>query len=294
VPNNKYDNYDGTSMATPHVSGAALVLWNKFPDKTNVEIRDALNAGAIDLGATGRDDYYGNGLLNYWNSYNILDDGATSPPTASPIPPPPTASPTPCPGGSSFVLTLLTDNYGGETTWNLWKTDPASFVADGGPYNNGESVIFEQCISDGCYTFGIYDSYGDGICCGYGDGNYSITVGGVTVKESDGRFGSEEITQFCSPFCVQSTLPVFDTGMGCYDMSDSSLCDDEEWKTHCPSTCGVCNEYSCVDSVAAVNYNGRRYDACALLQEQNQRTIDTYCRNEDAFSTCRETCGVCE
>jgi len=75
VPRGRYDIYDGTSMAAPHVSGAALVLWNKFPSATNVEIRDALNAGAIDLGASGRDDFYGNGLLNYWNSYEILNGG---------------------------------------------------------------------------------------------------------------------------------------------------------------------------------------------------------------------------
>jgi len=73
VPNNQYDIYDGTSMATPHVSGAALVLWNKVPTATNTEVRNALNAGAIDLGAPGRDNYYGNGLLNYWNSLDILN-----------------------------------------------------------------------------------------------------------------------------------------------------------------------------------------------------------------------------
>jgi len=82
VPNNRYDNYDGTSMATPHVSGAALVLWSKFPSATNVEIRDALNGGAIDLGSTGYDVYYGNGLLNYWNSYDILSAGTA--PTPAP------------------------------------------------------------------------------------------------------------------------------------------------------------------------------------------------------------------
>jgi len=74
IPRDRYANYDGTSMATPHVSGAALVLWNKFPSATNIEIRDALNAGAIDLGATGRDEFYGYGLLNYWNSYGILSE----------------------------------------------------------------------------------------------------------------------------------------------------------------------------------------------------------------------------
>jgi len=76
IPGNGYDFYDGTSMATPHVSGAALALWNNFPSATNVEIRAALNNGAIDLGSPGRDVFYGYGLLNYWNSYDILSGGS--------------------------------------------------------------------------------------------------------------------------------------------------------------------------------------------------------------------------
>merc|ERR1719330_1880363 len=60
-PGSNYAYYDGTSMATPHVSGAALVLWNKVPSATNAEVRAALNAGATDLRAPGRDNYYGNG-----------------------------------------------------------------------------------------------------------------------------------------------------------------------------------------------------------------------------------------
>ena len=45
-----YDSYDGTSMATPHVPGLAMVLWNKYPSYTNAEVRTALEGGAKDLG----------------------------------------------------------------------------------------------------------------------------------------------------------------------------------------------------------------------------------------------------
>ena len=31
------------------------------------------------------------------------------------------------------------------------------------------------CLPDGCYDFVIYDSYGDGICCSYGIGSYTLT-----------------------------------------------------------------------------------------------------------------------
>ncbi len=37
-----YDYYDGTSMATPMVSGAAALLWSKFPLLNNAQIKDIL------------------------------------------------------------------------------------------------------------------------------------------------------------------------------------------------------------------------------------------------------------
>jgi subtilisin family serine protease len=53
----------GTSMAAPHVSAAAAVVWSSKPSKTNDEIRVALRSSALDLGAAGRDNSYGYGLL---------------------------------------------------------------------------------------------------------------------------------------------------------------------------------------------------------------------------------------
>ena len=42
-----------------------------------------------------------------------------------------------------------------------------------------------------CYTFEILDSYGDGICCAYGDGAYSLVDANGTTIASGGEF--EEI-----------------------------------------------------------------------------------------------------
>ena len=58
-----YAYYDGTSMATPHVSGVAALVWSQDPSCTNDEIRNALAGTAIDLGPTGRDNAYGYGLV---------------------------------------------------------------------------------------------------------------------------------------------------------------------------------------------------------------------------------------
>jgi len=67
-----YSNYSGTSMATPHVSGVALLLWNNYPACTNKEIRTALEQSATDKGTAGRDDYFGHGIINYWAAFDYL------------------------------------------------------------------------------------------------------------------------------------------------------------------------------------------------------------------------------
>jgi subtilisin family serine protease len=54
----------GTSMATPHVSGVAALLWSYDPSLTRDEVRNYLVSTARDLGAPGTDIYYGAGRLD--------------------------------------------------------------------------------------------------------------------------------------------------------------------------------------------------------------------------------------
>ena len=51
-------------MATPHVSGVAALIKSVHPQWTPDDIKQALVETAVDLGPSGRDDEYGNGLLN--------------------------------------------------------------------------------------------------------------------------------------------------------------------------------------------------------------------------------------
>jgi serine protease len=62
----------GTSMAAPHVSAAAAVVWSSDTSKTNEDIRLVLQQTALDLGAPGRDDEYGFGLIQSFSAYNDL------------------------------------------------------------------------------------------------------------------------------------------------------------------------------------------------------------------------------
>ena len=72
LPGNAYEAWDGTSMATPHVSGVAALVWSYFPDCPPAAIRHALAQGAEDLGTTGRDDSYGHGLVQAKAAYDFI------------------------------------------------------------------------------------------------------------------------------------------------------------------------------------------------------------------------------
>lgn len=58
-----YAYFDGTSMATPHVSAVAALVWSYFPSCTGNQIRASLVNSALDLGTPGRDDKFGHGLV---------------------------------------------------------------------------------------------------------------------------------------------------------------------------------------------------------------------------------------
>jgi len=58
-----YASFSGTSMATPHVSGVAALVWSYYPHCTAAQIRDSLDKSAMDLGDPGRDVHYGFGLV---------------------------------------------------------------------------------------------------------------------------------------------------------------------------------------------------------------------------------------
>jgi serine protease len=95
-----YEAWSGTSMATPHVSGVAALVWGHNPSWTNAQVRSALESTAQDLGTAGRDNSFGWGLVQAKAALDSLN-GGPPPPSPTPTAPPPTATmtrtPTPLP-----------------------------------------------------------------------------------------------------------------------------------------------------------------------------------------------------
>ncbi len=59
-----YAYFDGTSMATPHVSAVAALVKGANPALTVTQMKDILRSTATDLGASGYDTLYGYGIVN--------------------------------------------------------------------------------------------------------------------------------------------------------------------------------------------------------------------------------------
>jgi subtilisin family serine protease len=75
-PTSSYEAWGGTSMATPHVSAVAALIWSANPTLSNQEIREAMNATALELGAAGRDNAYGYGLVRAYDALQYLGGGS--------------------------------------------------------------------------------------------------------------------------------------------------------------------------------------------------------------------------
>lgn len=100
-------------------------------------------------------------------------------------------------GHGYMSLKLVTDRYASETSFKIFKED-GTVLLKGGPYadltSNGTTdrwyAIKPPTI--GCYVLEVYDSYGDGINTGYGNGYFQVIdgVADEVIINNNGRFGA--------------------------------------------------------------------------------------------------------
>ena len=123
------------------------------------------------------------------------------------------------------AITIQGDGYGEETTW-LLRDSSNNIVAGSAPLQ-GQYPYVEAFLPlpVGEYTFTIYDSFGDGICCGFGEGWFSINTCELDTTVYD--FNSSEMS---IPFEVLACPPPI---FGC--MQEGAL-DYNPWAT-APAPC---------------------------------------------------------
>ena len=99
--------------------------------------------------------------------------------------------------GNKIDLKLVTDNYGHETSWELYD-DNFSLIEMEDSLLSNTLYQKEYCLEDGCYTFVISDAYGDGFCCNYGNGFFTIKKEiDNSILVSSSPFTSSDTSHFC-------------------------------------------------------------------------------------------------
>ncbi len=109
-------------------------------------------------------------------------------------------------------LSITTDCWGGEVSWDIRDVNNLIIASvSGGTYGNQQTYTWSSCLDNGCYTFNIYDSFGDGMngssysSCGV-NGDYSIAnllEGTTLVQMGNANYGSGT----SHTFCVESLPP---------------------------------------------------------------------------------------
>ncbi len=132
-----YGDLSGTSMAAPHVSGAAAVLKGAYPSATYRELRDAILSGARPTTSlSGRTS--SGGRLDVGAALEILV-GTSPEPSPSPVPEPspspvPEPSPSPVPEPSPSPVPEPSPSPGGKKPGNGDKERPDKGKPGGGKW----------------------------------------------------------------------------------------------------------------------------------------------------------------
>lgn len=122
--------YQGTSMATPHVTATAALILGENPGSTPDEVRNFIESTARDYGTPGWDTSYGWGVINAAAAVLAAQGGTP------PSPPPPPPSP-PTTGSVQGVVTDESDGTpigGAKVTVGEGKDKISTMTANDGSY----------------------------------------------------------------------------------------------------------------------------------------------------------------
>lgn len=122
--------------------------------------------------------------------------------------------------GKLTTLKLLTDKYPRETSWVIFDENN-KVVVKSDKLDKNKAHEFKNCLPAGCYTFQIIDSYGDGICCSYGNGRFEFLVDGKTIAKGS-EFGASFSKQFCIDKVLDTTAPTTPLNLNASNITENS------------------------------------------------------------------------
>ena len=171
---------------------------------------------------------------------------------------------------STLVVEVVTDNYPGETSWEVVMD--GEVVLSGGPYSDGGTLHADTlCFAseeEPCVQFEIFDSYGDGICCGFGEGSYNVSLDGQIMATGSDFGSSAGALLACAPGeTCNDAIPLTAS-----DYGSVAAPGDSYWYSFTPDSNGMYTFSSCGNECDTRLYI---YDYCQMgnFDDTNEGSI---------------------
>ncbi len=208
---------------------------------------------------------------------------------------------------TDVTLTIDTDCWGSEVSWEILD-DQGNTVASvpGNTYGNQQSFTWTGCLEYGCYTFNIFDSYGDGLNgtiwnCPV-DGNYVMedNLGNVLFQMGDPNYGTGTTHDFCVPIdlpgCTDQSACNFDP-LATVDDGSCVLPDGCTNQSACNyNPAAQCDDGSCILPDGCTDQSACNYDPAAQCDDGScilpDGCTDQSACNYDPAAQCDD--GTCE
>ena len=215
ITGNSYAYLNGTSMAAPHVAGAAALAFSEFPDSTYAEIRQALRA-SVDVKSSLTGLTSTGGRLNVHNALNYLAANAPATPSIY------------LNQASSYQALDLTP--GGSVTTLLSSSSGTSTAA----------------LNLGANTFRFYGTQYSGASSLHVSENGLISFGSINSSGSNNNLVSSPAQPTIAPYWDDLTLSAANSGavLAKFEDTDADGTADRliiEWSNVSQATAGASN-----------------------------------------------------
>ena len=87
-----------------------------------------------------------------------------------------------------FSITVKPDSFPKDITWEIYNQFQNLAIFSISDTDDQGIYFYQQCISNNttAYTFAIHDSFGDGICCDWGQGSFQVELNRQVILNDDG------------------------------------------------------------------------------------------------------------
>lgn len=107
----------------------------------------------------------------------------------------------------TFELEITFDLYANETSWELIRESDGTILRSGGDdaeyshLTDLTTVVGSGCLAPNeCFVLTIYDAFGDGLCCSFGEGDYNVYINGAPLENTNPSFG-ESVSHYIGVNC---------------------------------------------------------------------------------------------